>query len=74
MCMGKNKMETQAKMWIRQESLLGRIESLQGHIVNLHMIGGEGRLALALQFEEKVEILKQRAYELNLEIDKNYPK
>ena len=45
-----------------------RIDSLQGHIVNLSLIGGEGRMMLVEQFAEKVEKLKQRLYEINLQL------
>lgn len=53
----------------RKENIIGRITSLQTHIVNLHAIGGEGKLMLAYQFEEKVQVLKQRLYEINLALD-----
>lgn len=49
----------------RKENIVERITSLEGHIVNMHKIGGEGRLMLASQFEEKVQILKQRLFEIN---------
>lgn len=62
-------MKTLNQLMAHHASVQGRIESLQGHIVNMHLFGGEGRLMLASQFEEKVEKLKQKLYELNLEIE-----
>lgn len=62
-------MDLKTNLMIRKVKLEERIESLQGHIVNLTAIGGEGRLALADQFEEKVEKLKQKMFELNIELD-----
>lgn len=53
----------------RKENVVARIASLEEHIVNMRKIGGEGRLMLASQFEEKVSILKQRLYEINLQIE-----
>lgn len=62
-------MKTLNQLMIRHASIEGRIESLQGHIVNMRFFGGEGRLMLASQFEEKVGKLKQKLFELNLEIE-----
>jgi len=56
-------------LMIRKVKLEERIDSLQGHIVNLSLIGGEGRMMLVEQFAEKVEKLKQRLYEINLKLD-----
>lgn len=55
-------------LMIRKVKLEERIDSLQGHIVNLSLIGGEGRKMLMEQFAEKVEKLKQRLYEINLQL------
>lgn len=55
-------------LMIRKVKLEDRIDSLQGHIVNLSLIGGEGRMMLVEQFAEKVEKLKQRLYEINLKL------
>lgn len=57
------------ELMIRKVKLEERIDSLQGHIVNLSLIGGEGRMMLVEQFAEKVEKLKQRLYEINLKLD-----
>lgn len=54
---------------IKVVKLKQRIESLEFHIENLTLIGGEGRTALAEQFKDKVVVLKQRIYELNLQIE-----
>jgi len=54
-------------LMIRAVKIETRIESLQTHILNLSLIGGEGRTALAEQFKDKVAVLKQRLYEINLE-------
>ena len=59
----------QTNLKIRAVKLEQRIESLQTHIVNLSMIGGEGRAVLCQQFKDKVAVLKQRLYELNLLIE-----
>lgn len=56
------------ELMIRKVKLEERIDSLQGHIVNLSLIGGEGRMMLVEQFAEKVEKLKQRLYEINLQL------
>lgn len=56
------------EIMIRKVKLEERIDSLQGHIVNLSLIGGEGRMMLVEQFAEKVEKLKQRLYEINLQL------
>ena len=56
-------------LMIRAVKIETRIESLQTHILNLSLIGGEGRTALAEQFKDKVAVLKQRLYEINLEIE-----
>ena len=58
----------QTNLMIRAVKLEQRIESLQTHVVNLSMIGGEGRMMLVEQFAEKVEKLKQRLYEINLQL------
>lgn len=52
----------------KKASLTERINSLTHHSANLKLIGGEGRLMLASQFDENVDSLKQRLYEINLEI------
>lgn len=52
----------------RAVKLEQRIDSLNSHILNLSLIGGEGRMALCEQFKDKVAVLKQRLYEVNLEI------
>ena len=57
------------ELMIRKVKLEERIDSLQGHIVNLSLIGGDGRMMLVEQFAEKVEKLKQRLYEINLKLD-----
>lgn len=62
-------MNRKTELMIRKVKLEERIESLQGHIVNLSLIGGEGRAALAEQFKEKVDKLKQKIFELNIELD-----
>lgn len=62
-------MNDKAMMMVRAVKLEQRIESLNTHILNLSLIGGEGRAALAEQFKDKVAILKQRLYELNLSIE-----
>lgn len=56
------------ELMIRKVKLEERIDSLQGHIVNLSLIGGDGRMMLVEQFAEKVEKLKQRLYEINLQL------
>lgn len=56
-------------LMIRAVKIETRIESLQTHILNLSLIGGEGRTALAEQFKDKVAVLKQCLYEINLEIE-----
>lgn len=56
------------ELMIRKVKLEERTDSLQGHIVNLSLIGGEGRMMLVEQFAEKVEKLKQRLYEINLQL------
>lgn len=61
-------MNRKTELMIRKVKLEERIESLQGHIVNLSLIGGEGRTALAEQFKEKVDKLKQKIFELNIEL------
>lgn len=53
----------------RKENIVSRIASLEEHMVNMREIGGEGRMMLASQFEEKVSSLKQRLYEINLTLD-----
>lgn len=53
----------------KKQNLTDRIASLTHHAKNMREIGGEGRLMLASEFEEKVEKLKQRLFEVNLELD-----
>ena len=62
-------MKTLPDLIKRKDSIKERILSLKGHIKNMTEIGGEGRLMLASQFEEKVLKLEQQLFELNLQID-----
>lgn len=52
----------------RAVKLEQRIDSLNSHILNLSLIGGEGRMILCEHFKDKVAVLKQRLYEVNLQI------
>lgn len=62
-------MKTLTQLMVRKVTTEERIESLQYHVTNLTLIGGEGRMALAEQFKEKIEKLEQQIFELNLEMD-----
>lgn len=62
-------MNDKAMLMLKAVKLEQRIDSMNTHILNLSLIGGEGRTALAEQFKDKVAVLKQRLYEINLEIE-----
>lgn len=66
-------MNSYAKMLARREKVAGRIESLQGRIVQLVGIGGEGRFALAATFEDSVAKLERVLVEIDEQIKQIKP-